>query len=164
MTAASQFTFRKATSADVDTIHTLILELATATGELHRVTGTPADFLEHGFGNPPAFEVILAERDSIAVGMALYFFTFSTWWGRPGLYLQDLVVVDSARGQGLGTLLMEETARAAVAAGATHIRLSVDAANDRAQSFYERCGLTECTDEQLYMIAKDKLDTLAGLS
>ena len=84
MQTASEFTFRKATSADADTIHALIVELATATGAVHKVTSTPADFRGHGFGDPPAFEVILAERDGVAVGMALYFFTFSTWWGRRG--------------------------------------------------------------------------------
>lgn len=156
--------FREAARADVDTIHALIVELATATDAARKVTSTPEDFRQHGFGDPPAFKVILAERDGVAVGMAVYFFTFSTWRGRLGLYLQDLVVSKPARSQGLGAQLMAETARQALAAGATHIRLSVDAANARAGDFYERCGLSPCTDERLYMIAADELDKLAALS
>ena len=158
-----------------------IVELAVATDAADKVTSTPADFLEHGFGNPAAFEVILAERDGAAAGMALYFFTFSTWWGRRGLYLQDLVVAESARQQGLGTLLMQQTARAAIAAGATHMRLSVDAANRRAQSLYaqpvaqdERAEASTITpvfeetravfktEERLYMIAGEGVDDLAA--
>ena len=161
MCAIEEITIRRASRDDAGEIHRLIIELAAATGLAGKVTSTPEDFLTHGFGEAPAFEAILAERAGTTVGMAVFFFTFSTWRGQPGLYLQDLVVSESARGQGLGKRLLAETARAAVASGATHIRLSVDAANAQGMRFYESCGLDACTDERLYMITQPGLDELA---
>lgn len=155
-------TLRQATGADAGTIHGLIVELAEATGLAHKVSSTPEDFRSTGGSREPAFEALLAEQDGKAVGMALYFFTFSSWRGERGLYLQDLVVSERARGRGLGRRLMAATAQQALAKGATHLRLSVDIDNTSAMRFYRSCGLAECTDERICMIDRTGLTELAG--
>ena len=151
---------RRAAVTDAETIHRLIVELATDTGLQHKMTCTPADFREFGFDDEAAFSALLAERDGVAVGMALFFPTFSSWRGELGVYVQDLVVTAAARGQGLGRRLLAETAAAALESGATHLRLSVDAANSGAMRFYASCGLTECTDERIFMLDGNKLRAL----
>lgn len=160
--AKDAFSVRRATAADADTIHRLIVELATDTGLRHKVSCTPADFREYGFGDDAAFTALLAERGGAVVGMALFFLTFSSWRGEPGVYLQDLVVAASARGQGLGRRLLAETARAGLEAGATHLRLSVEARNSGAIRFYESCGLVECGGERIFMLDGSKLRALGA--
>ncbi|MDX1498991.1 MAG: GNAT family N-acetyltransferase [Woeseiaceae bacterium] len=156
----SDFTLRRATRADAGAIHRLIVELSRATGLPHKVSSTAADFRAHGFGDDAAFEALLAESAGDVVGMALWFYTFSTWRGERGVYLQDLVVSERARGRGLGRQLLAAVAQITLEAGATHIRLSVDIDNAGAMRFYRSCGFAECTDERIYMIDGRRLAAL----
>lgn len=114
--------------------------------------GTVDDYLVYGFGANPMFETLIAKLDGVIVGVALYFYTFSSWRGEPGVYLQDLAVTESARGCGIGERLMLNLARAAGARGATHLRLAVDHDNIGACRFYERCGLARTEADFIYEI------------
>src|SRR4029079_1009517 len=91
---------RPATPADAATIVTLIRELAAYENEpASSVRITEADVIRDGFGERPRFEALLAGKDGRADGLALFFQNYSTWDGRAGIYLEDLFVRESARGQ-----------------------------------------------------------------
>lgn len=158
-----QTTILEATEDDVDDILALVVELAVATGMRHKVRSTREDFLHHGFCNPPAFHVLLARQAGQAVGMSLYFYDFSTWLGRLGVYIQDLVVSEAARGSGLGQRLVAETVRAGQKRGATHLRLSVDQHNVAAIRFYRRIGMDASGDERIFHAHGSAFRRLAGL-
>jgi hypothetical protein len=83
-------TIRPAVSTDVDTILTFIKGLAAFEREPDAVKATTNDLLRDGFGEQPKFEVLIAERGDLPVGFALFFPTYSTWEGRPGIYLEDI--------------------------------------------------------------------------
>ncbi len=121
--------------------------LAAYLGETD-VAGTSEEaVLRHGFGERPLFRVVIAE-DRGPVGMALFFPHFSTWLGRPGVYVQDLFVDEAARGTGLGRRLLAEVARVAGAEwGAAYMGLSVARANEAARGFYARLGFTALEGE-----------------
>ena len=102
---------RKATRDDVPAILTLVKELATYEKDPDAVVATEEDFLRDGFGEVPAFHVLLAEGEQEGVvGFAFYFFSYSTWVGRKCLYLEDLFVKPSSRGRGTGVALMKALA------------------------------------------------------
>ncbi len=90
---------RAATPADIPAIHRLIVELAIYEKEPDAVKATHDDLARALFGERPVAECVLAEQDDEAVGIALFFTNFSTWTGKPGLYLEDLFVMPSARGR-----------------------------------------------------------------
>ncbi|MCP9767682.1 GNAT family N-acetyltransferase [Lacihabitans sp. LS3-19] len=106
-------TLRKAVAKDVKAIMNLVNELAVYENAPEQVSNTEERMLEEGFGPKKAFECILAESENGIIGMALYYFRYSTWKGRR-LYLEDLVVTESQRGTGAGKLLFDamiETAK-----------------------------------------------------
>ena len=134
---------RKATRHDVPEILTLVKDLATYEREPDVVIATEADFLRDGFGDRPAFEVLVAEDPGASkelVGFALYFFSYSTWVGRPCLYLEDLFVRPAHRGRGAGLALMRELAKEAVTHDCKRFVWQVLDWNEAAVAFYERLG------------------------
>lgn len=159
-----QATIRNATRDDVADIHALVVELAIATGMRHKIRSTREDFLTHGFGDSPAFHTLIANQGGRAVGLSLYFYEFSTWLGRLGVYVQDLVVAEAARGSGLGRRLVAATVRAGQRRGATHLRLSVDHRNADAIRFYHRIGLAASDDERIFHAHGDAFGRLADMS
>jgi ribosomal protein S18 acetylase RimI-like enzyme len=150
--APAHIVVRAATEEDVDAIHGLVRELAETTGPVDKFRSTPEQYLRHGFSDRPMFEALVADSDAGIVGVALYFYTFSSWRGEPGLYLQDLVVTAKARGFGLGEKLLGELVRTAREHHATHLRLAVDSNNTAAMRFYERCGLSNVESDYIYEI------------
>ena len=94
----------------------------------------------HLFGAKPMAEVLIAELDGAAVGFALFFHNFSTFEGRPGIYLEDLFVDPSARGSGAGRALLQALARLAVERGCARLEWSVLDWNEPAIRFYESLG------------------------
>lgn len=156
---------RPAVPDDAATILRLVHELAAFEHEPpSSVKLTESDILRDGFGPQPQFEVLLAEHDGAAVGLALFFTTWSTWEGRPGLYIQDLYVGEQVRGLGLGRRLLAEVAAIAEARGYTRIDLSVLDWNP-ARRFYERLGFAEMAVWRPYRLdgaAITELATEAG--
>ena len=152
---------RQAQRADAALIHRMVADLSAFLGETHRHQASVADYEAHGFGEHPRFSCVVAERGSEALGMCLYFDSFSTWMGKPGLYVQDLIVLDKARGLGLGRHLLTHVAAKGKAAGYAYMRLSVDAENVGAQRFYEKCGFSWSASEQLYALKGADFDAFA---
>jgi GNAT superfamily N-acetyltransferase len=97
---------RKATAADCPRMMELVNELAVYERAPHEVTVTLEHFIESGFGNNPVWWAFVAEQDGHVKGFALYYIRYSTWKGQR-MYLEDLLVTEDLRGQGIGSLLME---------------------------------------------------------
>src|SRR5207237_7673730 len=108
---------RPATREDVPVILQLIRDLATYERATEAAVAKPEDLLRDGFGQEPKFRVVIAEWEGQPAGFALFFYNYSTWQGRPGLYLEDLFVRPVFRGQGIGKALLAYLARVAVDEG-----------------------------------------------
>ena len=154
-------TIRRASEADAATIHALVLELAAAIGKTGKVASRAEDIRNKGFGADPAFEALIAERGGGAIGLCLFFESFSSWDGRRGVYVQDIYVSEAARGLGLGRRLLAEAAAISRARGGSYLRLSVEAANDKAQAFYQSIGLAWSRGERIYQVRGDDFAALA---
>jgi ribosomal protein S18 acetylase RimI-like enzyme len=141
---------RVALADDVETIHSLVMALAEDIRSSDQVKSTAESFRTHGFSESPSFESLLAERDGEPVGLCIYFYTFSSWRGEVGVYVQDLYVSNDVRGTGLGKKMLAETVRRASTKGATHLRLCVDHDNDPAQNFYRSMGMKWRDDDYVF--------------
>jgi GNAT superfamily N-acetyltransferase len=159
----SEVIVRAATAADAEAIHAMILLLARDTATGRPVSSTPDDFRRFGFSAAPCFQALLAERRGAPVGLCLYFFSFSSWMGKRGVYVQDLFVDDSERGTGLGRKLIAETARRAGEQGAGFMRLSVDRKNLGAQSFYSKIGMERAEYEVIFKAVDAGFEALKQL-
>ena len=131
---------RPATPADAGTILELIHGLAVYEREPDAVQTTEADILRDGFGERPLFEVVIAEWDGAPAGFALFFHTWSTWVGRPSLFLEDLFVLETHRGRGIGKALLVHLARIAVERRCGRFVWNVLDWNQPAIDFYESLG------------------------
>lgn len=136
----SRITVRFATADDVPLLLRLIRALAVFEKSPDAVVATEDDLRRHGFGPEPKFEAILAFLDGEPAGCALFHTRFSTWLGRPGLYLEDLYVTETARGRGVGKRLMTRLAAIAVERGWGRIDFHVLDWNP-AREFYHRLGM-----------------------
>jgi GNAT superfamily N-acetyltransferase len=148
----SEAIIRLAVADDAAAIHAMIVGIGAAQGEAHKIASTPDDIRRHGFGPHAKFEALIAEVEGWAVGLCLFFPSFSTWRGRPGAYVQDLFVDPGQRGTGLGRRLLARTAGIVAARGGAYLRLSVEAGNVAAQGFYARVGLHHSTAERIHQI------------
>ncbi len=149
-TRPPEILIRFATVEDAETIHAAMIGIATVMGERERVVSTPDDIRRYGFGDQPAFEALLAEVDGSSAGVCVFFPSFSTYKGRPGVYVQDLFVDQKFRILGVGARLLQRLAALTAARGGCYIRLSVDTANAGAQEFYARLGLEHSAAEQIH--------------
>ncbi len=156
-------TLRLATVTDADALHAMIMAMAREAGAIDRMSSCPDDFRRFGFSDPPCFHALMAERGGAAVGLCVYFFSFSTWRGARGVYVQDIYVAGSERGRGLAQRLIAETARRAGEQGAKFLRLAVDRENLAARKFYEKLGLRHAADECTYMVLGDDFAALKDL-
>jgi GNAT superfamily N-acetyltransferase len=138
-------TVRFATAEDCGLLLRLIRELATFERAPDAVVATETDLRRHGFGQEPQFEAILAFIDGEPAGVALFHARFSTWIGRPCMYLEDLYVCEHARGRGVGRRLMARLAAVAVERGWGRIDFQVLDWNP-ARRFYEHLGLGHVGD------------------
>jgi len=133
-------TLRPATPSDVPHILAFIRELAEYEREPDAVLATEADLLRDGFTEPRRFHCLMAEWDGTPVGFALYFYNYSTWEGRPGIYLEDLFVRPDYRGKGIGKALLIKVAAIAVAEGCARFEWSVLDWNQPSIDFYHAMG------------------------
>jgi GNAT superfamily N-acetyltransferase len=131
---------RPATVNDASLLAILIRELAEYERELDAVLISEADLLRDGFGPQPRFRALIAEWGGQPAGYALFFGSYSTWEGRPGLFLEDLFVRPQFRGQGIGKGLLAAVARIARQENCYAIRWEVLDWNALAIEFYHSLG------------------------
>jgi len=153
---------RKGRAVDAPVIAALLREMVDELGGALDHVSTEADILSHGFGPDRQFHVVLAEDAGTPVGMVIYFFNYSTWTARLGVYVQDIHISRSKRGTGLGRRLIAAAARAGKQKGATHLRLSVEPDNEAAQRFYLQLGLAQRTDELIFQTSRRVFDDLSA--
>jgi len=139
------FLIREATKNDATQILDLIKELADFENELHEVEVTVKDLEKDGFNTNPAFKCFVAEHDNSIAGIALVYNRFSTWKGK-SLHLEDLVVSETYRGKGLGTLLLNEVVKYGRELGVKRINWEVLDWNEPAITFYEKKGANVLRD------------------
>lgn len=134
------FSIRRATPRDAPTIFRLLRGLAEYERLTHAMVATRAQIRRHGFGRRRYFEALICRRGRADVGLAVYYFTFSTFLGRPVLYLEDLFVLPDERGRGAGRALLAEVARVAVRRGCGRMEWTVLHWNTPSIRFYKRLG------------------------
>lgn len=155
---------RPAAPADLPLIGDLIRELAAYERLAHEVRFDPATLGEYLFGARPMAEVLIGEVAGEAQGFALFFHNFSTFEGRPGLYLEDLFVRPAARGAGLGKALLAELARLAVERGCARFEWSVLDWNTPSIGFYKALGARGMDDWTIMRVDGAALTALATLA
>jgi len=160
MSDGADIAIRPATVADADGIFAMLRGLSESVGDSDKMVSSVDDIRQHGFGDAPLFEALVAERAGSIVGLSLYFYSFSTWLGCPGVYIQDLYIDTTARGAGVGRRLVSATARVAKSRGATHLRLSVYDDNHDAQAFYRQIGMRHRDDELIFQADGQTFDAL----
>jgi GNAT superfamily N-acetyltransferase len=155
-------TIRPATRADIPQILAFIRALAAYEREPDAVKATEAGLERDGFGPNPFYSCLIAEHDGRAAGFALYFFNYSTWLGRPGLYLEDLFVEPEFRGLGIGKALLERVAAVAVDKGCPRLQWEVLDWNTPAIEFYRAMGAEFLDEWRNVRLDGEALRRLAG--
>jgi GNAT superfamily N-acetyltransferase len=158
------FQIRTANEADVPTILSLIRELADYERAPEAVVATENGLREVLFGAQRAAEVLLALENGDPVGFAVYFFNFSTWLGRPGLYLEDLFVRPNVRGKGFGRALLARLAQIAQERGCGRMEWAVLDWNDPAIQFYRKLGAEPMNEWTVFRLTQDGIAKLAKSS
>jgi GNAT superfamily N-acetyltransferase len=161
MTDTPAFRIERATDRDVPLILQLIQGLAVYEKLAHEVTATEAGLRDTLFGARPAAEVIIGYSGDTPVGFALFFPNYSTFLGKPGLYLEDLFVLPEWRGHGFGRGLLSELARIAVARGCGRFEWSVLDWNEPAIGFYKNLGAKMMDGWSIFRVTGDALTKLA---
>ena len=160
----SELTIRPAVPADVSQILAFIHELAVYERQPDAVHATEADLLRDGFSEPHRFTCLMAEWEGKAAGFALYFYSYSTWEGRAGIYLEDLFVRPELRGKGIGNALLSSVAAAAVAEGCPRLEWSVLDWNQPSIDFYHQMGAVIKAEWHVMRVSGDALPALAKAS
>lgn len=160
-TATDAVTLRDATQDDIPMILALVHELAEYERDPEAAVATPELLYDAMFGPRAVAYAIIAEEGGEAVGFALYFFNFSTWTGRPGLYLEDFYVRPSARGRGIGTKLFRRLASIARDRGCGRMELSVLTWNLEPMRLYERLGGQRLVNWTTYRFDASTISKLA---
>ena len=157
----SAITVRYASADDVPLLLRLVRALAAFEQSADAVVATEEDLRRHGFGPQPQFEAILAFLDGEPAGVALFHSRFSTWLGRPGMYLEDLFVTEEARRRGVGKALMARLAAIAVERGWGRIDFHVLDWNP-ARRFYHRLGMEDLSGWLRYGADEEAMRRLAA--
>lgn len=153
---------RGAAAADSPLIVSLIRELAVYERAPEAAKASVADIDKALFGANPKVHALIAEWDGEAVGFAVYFFNFSTWTGKHGLYLEDLFVRESVRGKGVGKALLARLAAIAREMDCARLEWSVLDWNEPAIGFYRSLGAKPMDEWTVYRVEGAALDTLAA--
>lgn len=156
-----EFEIRDAVVADVPVILQLICDLATYERAPNDVIATDEGLREVLFGSEPCAKVVLAFCGDEPVGFAVYFFNFSTWLGRPGLYLEDLFVKPEMRGCGYGRALLVHLAQTARKRGCGRMEWAVLDWNESAIQFYRKLGAAPNEEWTVYRLTSDGIRKLA---
>jgi GNAT superfamily N-acetyltransferase len=159
---AHRITIRAAQPADVPQVLAFIRELAVYERLEHQVVATESDLAAALFGPRPYAEVVLGCLDGEPVGFGLFFHNFSTFLGKPGLYLEDLFVRPAARGAGVGRQLLAHLARAALERGCGRLDWAVLDWNQPSIGFYRRLGAVALDDWTTFRLTGAALERLAA--
>jgi GNAT superfamily N-acetyltransferase len=162
MSKVAAVQIRPASERDVPIILAFIRELAEYERLRHEAVVTEADLHETLFGERRYAEVVFAEVEGEAVGFALYFHNYSTFLGRPGLYLEDLYVRPEARGRGIGRRLLTHLARIARERNCGRMEWAVLDWNESAIGFYRALGARPMDDWTVFRLTGPALDALAA--
>src|SRR4051794_23473186 len=158
---AQRFTIRPATVDDLPVILELIRDLATYERAPNEVTATEQILRETLFGEKRSAEVLLLFENEIAAGFAVFFHNFSTWLGRPGVYLEDLFVRPEHRGKGYGRALLVELAKIARDRGCGRMEWAVLNWNEPAIKFYQTLGAKPMNEWTVFRLTRDEIAKLA---
>src|SRR6266536_3911290 len=161
MNMPSDFNIRPARVEDVPISLELIRDLATYERAPDEVVATKEQLVDVLFGERPVAEVLLAFEAETAVGFAVYFYNFSTWLGRPGLYLEDLFVKPEKRGKGYGRALLVELAKIARHRGCGRMEWAVLNWNEPAIKFYRALGAKPMDEWTVFRLTRDGIARLA---
>jgi len=153
---------RTAIAADVPQILAFVRALAVYEREPDAVSATEEGLLRDGFGPNPFYSCLIAEHGGKPAGFALYFFNYSTWMGRPGLYLEDLFVEVEFRGLGIGKALLQRVAAIAIEMNCPRLQWEVLDWNTQAVDFYRAMGAEFLDEWRNVRITGEALAQLAG--
>jgi GNAT superfamily N-acetyltransferase len=157
------YVIRPVTPDDVEVLANLVRELAIYEKLEEYAKATPDDLRRHLFGPRPAAEAAMVEVAGRAVGFALWFTTFSTYRGQPGIYLEDLYVRPDYRGRGIGKAILAMLARLAVERGCGKVNWSVLRWNEPAIGFYQALGARPIDEWMGFRLDGEPLRRLAAL-
>ena len=157
------YNIRLAGLDDVSEIFVLIKELADYERLLDQVIATEELLEETLFGENSNVEVLLAYNENHILGFALYFRSFSTFLGRPGIYLEDLFVREFARGKGIGKALLQRIAKSTLEMGGGRLEWSVLDWNQPAISFYKKMGAVPLDEWTTFRLTGEKLKKMTAL-
>lgn len=155
-------TIRTATEADIPQILSFIRALAAYERAPDAVTATEEDLARHGFGPNPYYQCLIAEHDGQPAGFAFFFFDYSTWLGRPGIYLEDIFVYPELRGRGIGKALLRRVAAIALEKGCARLKWEVLDWNTPAIDFYRSMGGEFMDAWRTVRVTGPALEQLAG--
>lgn len=153
---------RPANATDASAILRFIKELAEYEEALHCVKASEEDIISSLFSEDSTAKAIICEIDNQPVGYAVYFYNYSTWLGKNGLYLEDLYVTPSYRSYEAGKLLMKTLATKAVKKGCGRFEWSVLHWNQPAIDFYRHIGAEEQSEWRIYRLTGEALFKFAG--
>ena len=148
---------RKATKEDMPAVLALITELAIFEREPNAVVITADDLQRDGFGDKPLFHVLVAEQNGKVLGMALYYYRYSTWKGKT-IHLEDLIVTEKMRGKGVGFELYKEIIKQGKRDQVRRIEWNVLDWNRAAIDFYEKSGAKVLQDWRVAHMDEDRID------
>lgn len=153
---------RPANPNDVKTIMRFVIDLAIYEKAEDEVLATEQHFLDTLFSESPVAHVLIAEINDQPIGFAAYFFSFSTWLGKRGIYLEDLYVTPESRGLGAGKALLKELSKIAVAEDCGRVEWSVLNWNEPSIKFYEAMGAQPKEGWTVYRLADKALHSFAN--
>ena len=156
------FTLRPAGIDDIPTLLTLLRELAVYEKIEDSMVATEADYERHIFGKNPAAEALIAEIGSQPVGCAVFIEHFSTFAGRPGLYLEDVYIREEARGKGIGSAILQHLGKIALERNCTRFEWTVLDWNTSAIRFYENLGADILQDWRICRLNRSGIERLAS--
>ena len=157
-------TLRPAVPTDAALIVSYIRELAEFEREPEKAVVTEADIRRYAFSDQPLVKVTMADWDGQAAGFALWFLNFSTWEGKPGIYLEDLFVRPAFRGHGIGKALLKDLAARAMKEGWTRFVWQVLDWNTPAIEFYEAHGARIMRSWLTCRVEGDAIERLADMA
>ena len=160
------FEIRDAVETDIPVIMDLAQQLANYERSPDSFVASPDDYRKWGWGKDSIFKVLLAENTDKEgpryVGLALYYFTFSTWTGRPTLWLEDLFVPEELRGNGVGSALLRRLAKIAIEKGCGRMEWTVLDWNEPSREFYYSLGAKSMDEWTTFRLTPKELRELAN--